>query len=242
MMTPPSNGGVPSPLHPASVEDAPLRSAPDAPLRHGHSRPAAHVAHGRSHLSAQGTDGVTRRAGAGAQEIVPHDEGSKVAAASAAAVNAGRGSDDARRDDQENAGMTIDEQGIGDDAFGDLGTSFATPRGVAIATGGATAAGEACNLSRRSSRRLARPSWCVTDERRRGDRPRGATASSAERTPGPSRASSFRGEVRTSSSRGRKRTGSRIALRGTFVDRSGGQIHQVDRRMPHEAQTNDFPR
>ncbi|CAI5955664.1 unnamed protein product [Closterium sp. NIES-64] len=237
MMTPPSNGGVPSPLHPTSAEDAPLRMAPYAPLRHGHSRPAAHVAHGRSHLSAQAMDGGTRRAGAGAQEIVPRDEGSKVATAFAAAANAGRGSDGARRDAQENAGVTISEQGIGDDASSDLGTSFATPRGVAIATGGAIAAGEACRTY-------------LDDHHDDSPAPHGVLLTSgaeaiAPGAPQPLRRSACRAPCvpvpSVARSRRRKRTGSRIALRGTFMDRSGGQIHQADRRMLHEARTDDFP-
>ncbi|CAI5986221.1 unnamed protein product [Closterium sp. NIES-65] len=218
--------------------------APYAPLRHGHSRPAAHVAHGRSHLSAQAMDGGTRRAGAGAQEIVPRDEGSKVATAFAAAANAGRGSDGARRDAQENAGVTISEQGIGDDASSDLGTSFATPRGVAIATGGAIAAGEACRTY-------------LDDHHDDSPAPHGVLLTSGAKAiaPGSHQLASMlleaaadlfcrlqRGHRDTRRrSRRRKRTGSRIALRGTFMDRSGGQIHQADRQMLHEARTDDFP-
>ncbi|CAI5482074.1 unnamed protein product [Closterium sp. Yama58-4] len=127
MMT--SNGGVLALHHPASGGHAPSWSAPDAPIRHGHSRPTGHGAHDHLHSSAQAMDGKTGRVGTGGQEIVPHDEESRTSGASTAASNAGRGTDDARRDDQENADVSNGERGIGDDASSDLRTGFATPRG-----------------------------------------------------------------------------------------------------------------
>ncbi|CAI5464592.1 unnamed protein product, partial [Closterium sp. Yama58-4] len=177
-MTPHSHGGAPSPRRPASGKDDPSRTAHDALPRREHFHPAAQVVLDHWHLSERVMTGATERAGAGGQEIAPCDEESRAAGALTAAANRADGE---RRREARRSG----ERGWADWRTGDWRRRVrrsrdwlrdATRRGERGERGDRGGRGDR-DFPRRSSRRPALPSSRVTDERRRGERPRGATAS-----------------------------------------------------------------